>query len=550
MSAISPAWTVVKSGIPYTTEDDDCKIIYRTNNPSEAVMKFDNSDLSMSSIFSEEDEVQVKIGSTLMLTAIVNKIVDVLNPGRKIDLLLHLINWGDYMAGKRPFEKEYKKETSVHDVFLDAANSIPGLGSGIYTFPLSSQKIKRDFAGTYVKDVWDACAEAGGGDFYCDENKVFNASPVNFLPLSEPGTGLQYKIQGTTPVTANQIVPLFTKEIKFTRDVTNFFKKVTVTNGIPETNPTNIDLFTTHKTLHPTNGKEFSGYIGFFGLLSDYAGAGVFPHKFQPLADIGGGFQIPTVRCLIPHSSATATITITGITFDNAGNLVLQNFNIPTTDWKQLRFIIRNQLAGASVTSIKLRLQMAGGTNRYEREIYNDIKDQSGSRTNFVYLEYDLPDPANPGGTGWTKIGNPTKIEQIALFFTPSSGYNTNSYIELGKIYFFRRQRASADSGLAGLATEKIIVNNTVKNKTSLQNFADNELARVSTKPIKQPDFTIEGNVNFKRPGHTIDVDFSSLFGGGSTRNAADVRIDEIHHNLIKGIHFTDIFIDNSFNRK
>lgn len=543
---------MTKSGIPYTTEDNDCKIIYRTNHPSEAVMKLDNSDQSLSTIFAEEDEVTVKIGSSLMFTAFVNKIVDVWNPGRKIDLILHLVNWGDYLAGKRPFEKEYKKETSVHDIFGDAADSIPGLGSGIYTFPLSSQKIKRDFAGTYVKDVWDAAAEAGGGDFYCDENKIFNASPANFIDLTEPSTGLKYKIQGTTPGAANQLQPLFTKEIKFTRDVTNFFRKVTVTNGIPETNPANLDLFTTHKTLHPTYGKEFSGYIGFFGLLSDYAAAGVFPHKFQPLADIGGGFQIPTVRCLIPNSGATANITITGITFDNAGNLVLQNFNIPTTDWKQLRFIIRNQLTGAAVTSIKLRLQMAGGTNRYEREIYNDIKDQSGSRTNFVYLEYDLPDPANPGATGWTKINNPTKIEQIALFFTPGAGYTANSYVELGKIYFFRRQRASSALAVGSPVTEKIIVNNTLKNKTSLQNFADNEYSRVNQKPIRQPDFTIEGNVNFKRPSYLIDVDFTSFFGSFRKCDATTTpaRLEEIHHNLIKGVHFTDIFIDNSFNRK
>lgn len=549
MSAISPSWTVVKSGIPYTTEDNDCKIIYRANHPSEAVMKLDNSDQSLSNIFSTEDEVQVKIGSTLMMTAFVNKIVDVWNPGRKIDLILHLVNWGDYMAGKRPFEKEYKKETSVHEVFLDAANSVPGLGSGIYTFPLSSQKIKRDFAGTYVKDVWDAAAEAGGGDFYCDENKVFNASPANFIDLLEPSTGLKYKIQGTTPAAANQLQPLFTKEIKFIRDVSTFFRKVTVTNGIPETNPTDTDLFTTYKTLHPTYNKEFSGYIGFFGNLTDYAVAGRFPHSFQPLTDVGGGFQIPTVRCLVPISNAQS-ITITGITFDSAGNLILQRFNILPTDWKQLRFIIRNQLTGAAVTSVVLRLTDVAANGRYEREIYNDIKDQSGSRTNFVYLEYDLPDPANPGGTGWTKIGNPTKIEQVSLFFTPTTGYTANSYVELGKIYFFRRQRQSSSSLGGTPVTEKIIINNTLKNKTSLKNFADNEFTRVSTNPIKQPDFTIEGNVNFKRPSYLIDVDFTSFFGTGRTSAPQSARLEEIHHNLIKGIHFTDIFIDNSFNRK
>ena len=550
MSAISPAWTVVKSGIPYTTEDNDCKIIYRTNHPSEAVMKFDNSDLSMSNIFSTEDEVQVKIGSTLMFTGIINKLVDVWNPSKKIDLILHLVNWGDYLAGKRPFEKEYKKETSVHDVFLDAANSVPGLGSGIYTFPLSSQKIKRDFAGTYVKDVWDAAAEVGGGDFFCDENKVFNASPVNFIPLLETTTGLKYKIQGTAPAAANQLQPLFIREIKFTRDSSNFFRKVTVTNGIPQTNPTNIDLFTTHKTLHPTLTKEFSGYIGFFGFPTDYSGAGIFPHKFQPLTDVGDGFTMPTVRALMPKTTVAADLTITGITFDSAGNLVQQLFDIDPTEWKQLRFIIRNQLTGQTVTSVKLRLQMFGGGNRYEREIYNDIKDQSGSRTNFVYLEYDLPDPANPGGTGWTKIGNPTTIQQIRLIFTPSTGYNINSYLEFGKIYFFRRQRATADSGQSGLATEKIIINNTLKDSKSLQNFADNELGRVSTNPIKQPDFVIEGNTAFKRPSYLIDVDFSSFFGSGTGRQIADARMDEIHHDLVKGIHFTSIFIDNSFNRK
>lgn len=556
MSAISPAWSVVKGGAPVITDDNGCRIIYRASHPSEATIKFDNSDLSLSNFFAEEDEVQIKIGTKFMMTGYIDDLIDVWHPSKKIDLLIHVVNWGDYLAAKRAFEKDYQKETSAHDVFLQSANSIPFLNTGINLFPDSSQKIKRDFVGTYVKDVWDVAAEVAGGDFFNHTNldtgqRTFFAWPAETINLNEPTLNQKYKIQATPPVFANQLRPLFTKEIKFARDVSNFFRKVTVTNGVPETFPIDVDLFCKAKNINPLNNKEYSGYFTFIGQPSDYDAPGVVPHRFLPATDVGNGFVVPTLQVLVPNSSRAAIITVRGNYFDAAGNILFQLFNFDIEAYKQIRFFIRNQLTGPSISGLQMRLMSStGAINFYSRDIYNDIKDQSGNRTNWVYLQYDTPDPANPGATGWSVNGTPTKINQIQFLFTPLTGYNVGSFVEFGKFFFYRRQRASSNlPPVSGTPkTEKMIIDNTLKNKTSLQNYANKEFTRVSKKNNK-PDFTLEGNINFNHPGTMIDVDFSSLFGG-SSRAVNGVRIDEIHHNLINNVHYTDVFLDRGLTRR
>ena len=540
MAAITPVWAVRKSGVDYVMEADNQSLIYRPNNPSEATLTFDNSDKSLMSVFSEEDEVTMKIGSTVMMDAYIDKITDVYHPNKKIDLVLHLTDWGSYLAAKRAFEKNYYKTIVVSQLFADAANALsPGMPTNITGLTTSAANIKKDFVGTYVKNAWDEGAQNAGADFFVDETKTLQAWPFGGRDLVEPSSGHRYSIIDSTPVSIWQLRARFDYDITFIRDVSNKYRSVIQTSGVDETFPVGIDDAVTIQAWNPGSNAMYSAFFDPLGPISGFA-SGKFPYKFVAAQNVGGA-TFPTIQLIYPQTGGSVEPAFIGRSYDNLGNEIFQNMAINAGDWQTWRFIMKNALTGTAVTKIEVRFITRSTGAYYSRDIYPDLINQSGARNDFVFMEYSMPP-----GPGWTQVGSPTTIDLILFIFTPLSGYTPDSYIEFSKFYFYRKQRQSVS--IAGTpATQKIIVDASITNPATMLNYVTAELARVQN-TVKQPDFTIDGNVNLRMPGYNIDVDFTNIFN--STRTGTQLRIGEIRHLLKAGIHYTEIYLDTSYNRK
>ena len=547
MSNISPAWTVTKSGTPKTVQAIGSKIVYNANSIARATMVFNNTDNVLNNFFSPEDEVQVKIGSQLMLVGFIEDPFDKRLKNREKELQLDIVDFGGYLAAKTSFERDFKRSTLPDTILEIMAAEIPGITTNVTDLDTVSDKIKRNFIGTYVKDGWNAVVTNVGGDYYTDESKIFQAFAESTRELEETTTNNTWKITDQTPAAANELNPDYNFPFEYHQSAKDRYRSVIVTNNIKETYPNVVDLYQTSKYKDDENGKTFSAYFQNPGGFTNWAidNTTRIPAIFFPTKDVGGvGQTMPTIQIPVLDSSTVYNILLRGIEFDADGvTRSLDDIGINILDWQFFAMYIDNKLTRSSGSyTLDLQLIDSGG-NFYEREIFDSADlPNSDINSDFTFIEYDMPAVLGGDSNGWTITGNPVQVNQIAIIASPTTGYTaddlsgTRSYMEFGKVHFFRRRRATVTA--AGTPeTEKIIIDSTARSLDALQVLAEKEQVRAN-KISKIGFVTIDGNTAFRNPAYLIDTDFISSLGTG---RSGLVRMDQIVHSLTNGIHKTRI---------
>ncbi|MFM7796535.1 MAG: hypothetical protein ACKO7N_07210, partial [Candidatus Nitrosotenuis sp.] len=112
--------------------------------------------------------------------------------------------------------------------------------------------------------------------------------------------------------------------------------------------------------------------------------------------------------------------------------------------------------------------------------------------------------------------------------------------------FHFYRKRKYQSTGGGTPTTEKIIVDASVGSYENLRNLAVTERNRADV-IAQRIECMISGNTDFRKPGYNVDIDFQNIFGIGKTKTRA--RLDEIVHRLDNGIHYTELLINNPFQR-
>ena len=548
MSNVSAAWTVTKSGSPRTVQATGSKIVYNANSIAMATMIFDNTNNQLNNFFANEDEVLVQIGTQVMLVGFITNIIDKRLKNRKKELQVEVTDYIGYLAAKTAFQRDFKRSTLPNTVLRIMAAEIVGITVNITDLDEDSEKIKRKFVGTYVKDGWSAVLAELDGDYYTDERKVFQAFLEGTREL-EQRPGNTWKITDQTPTGPQEINPDYNYPLEYGLNARDRYRNVITTNNISETYPNTPDLYQTSQYRDDINGKVFSSYYQTPGGFEEWSIENTprLPGIFFPTKDINGsGITMPTVQIPVLDSNTFYALLLRGLSyFADGSTRVLGNIGINILDWQFFSAYIDNKLtrpSGNYTISIRLIDDTAG--NHYERVIYNsaDLSD-SDLNADFTFVEYDLPaNLQDSESNGWVKTGSPTKINQIAFLATPRQGYNADdpdgrrSYMEFGQVIFYRRRRAAART-TGTPATEKIIIDSTINSKNDLQTLADKELVRAN-KISKSGHITINGNVAFRHPGYMIDTDFSESLGNG---RSGLVRMDQIVHTLTHGIHKTRI---------
>jgi hypothetical protein len=333
----------------------------------------------------------------------------------------------------------------------------------------------------------------------------------------------------------------------FDTDVTQRFRKVIVTSGVLETYPPFVDELQETYLKDDYRGKDYSVYYTTDIDAFDINDTEIEPTRFEGATDVGGSLVMPTVKMLTASSGMNVGVLIRPITRDNIGSdFVLEDFGINLLDYQRIGMFIKiDSLTGQTITEVALTLQVGGGG--WTRNILVDLDSvESISGTGFTYIEYQLPanlidDPTN----GWTQFGTPDGIlEIVSVVFSPTSGYDTESFSEFGKLHFFRRRRGTDEVG-GTPATEKIIVDTRQQGQKTLDTLATKELARANV-VAKKGSFTIDGNTDFKNPAYMIECDFTQTLGTG---RSGQIRMQEIRHFLQQGVHKTTVFFNNSFQR-
>ena len=561
MPNISPAWTVVKSGISYTATPDGSSITHRSMNPSEATIIIDNTNDSYNSTFATEDEVTIKIGSVSMMVGYIVSIDHEWNPSRQKTLRLRIVDWGSYLAGKTIYENNYKYSIPAQYVFSNAGAQLPGLTTNVTSgLTTSDKRLKREFYGTYVKDHWFTASEVAGAEFFVDENKVLQVFPHKspLRSLTAPNT-LRYKIQDTPSTASNEITVRLDRLISYSDDSTNQFRNVTVTNGIYESFPENPHTFTDPSGLfpYPENGAMIPYNFDVFGSPADWNPkittikpiTAISNEKITYLANVDTEIVMPVYQANIKDSSMNAFLSVRSINQDGTDLPWRLNIN----DWDYLTFVMKVNLSPA-INQLDMYFidDYPTNTKYYTRNIYDDLlKDTNGddigdSRAGYIVLEYNLADLSNT--SKWTKVGLPTQINAIQFAFRRSgvvNGYTANTSVTFGYFHFWRKRKSTATS--AGTpATEKIIVDASAQSIKNLTNLAVNELNRTKNS-VKKLECTISGNTDFRKPGYIIDFDLQTIFGTGKSQ--ASARLDEITHRLDNGIHYTELLINDPLQR-
>lgn len=544
MSNISPAWTVTKAATPKTVQATGSKIVYNANSVARATMVFNNTDDALNNFFADEDEVEVKIGAQLMLVGFIDDIIDKrLNSAEK-ELQLEITDFAGYLAAKTAFERDFKRSTLPDTILETMAAELPGVTTNVTDLDTVGDKIKRNFIGTYVKDGWNTVALNAGGDYFTDENKVFQAFLEGTRELEE-SVGNTWKITDQTPATANELNPDYNFPIQYHQSAKDRYRSVIVTNNIKETYPNVVDLYQTEKYKDDTNGKTYSSYYRVLSFnewtIDDTPN---IPFVFFPTRDVGGSGQImPTVQLRILDGSTNINfIRLIGLEFGADGvTREITEIGLDPLDWQFVAVYIQNSLVLAipSTITIKLRLTDTTSTDFWQRDIFDssDLPNSDINGSSFTFLEYDLPaNLVDSPSNGWTKTGSPTTVNSVEFIISPVNGYTAASFAEFGKFHFFRRRRASS-TGAGSPVTEKVIIDSTAKSQNALQVLADKEQIRAN-KISKIGFFKINGNTAFRHPAFLIDTDFVSSLGTG---RSGLVRMDQIIHNLTNGIHKTRI---------
>ena len=146
--------------------------------------------------------------------------------------------------------------------------------------------------------------------------------------------------------------------IHFTKNVDLRYRTVVITNGIAETFPTDIDLFSTAKMtkgdVSDERGKTFSVFWRQFGAVAEYDVDATLQEPFTITSseDIGEGLTMPTVKINVASNTTDAETFGQGI--DEDGNFI--QLGLVPTDYQRVAFYIKNGLLGATVNKIIMRL--------------------------------------------------------------------------------------------------------------------------------------------------------------------------------------------------
>lgn len=540
MSALSPQWSARKVTTDYALSSNGSYIVYRPNKHSDAMLKLNNNNDDFTNVFVEEDEISVKIGSTVMMVGYIDRLESVRNPNGGKEINLHLTDWGSYLAGKTIFERDYKIPKKASEILSDASSEIIGMSTNISALNTTDEELKRLFNGTYVRDGFYSAVEAGGGEYFIDETKTLQAFPHDTRDLEQSPSN-RYRIRDVAPALARDLQVDFNYQYKWVNDVTNRYRSTVVTNGIFETFPATGHALQELWFKDDDDGKRYSH---FYRTLNTYSidDTEIEPTEYNPEEDIGDGLVIPTIKLITADSGQNISVLVRPYSIDEDGIKLNKNFALNPLQWQRIGFAFKNGLTGNTVTSITMNLVDSGG-NMWSRSILADMS--AVTATGWNYVHYWLPPNLTTSPVyEWTKTGSPTTINWISFDISPTTGYDVKSYTAFGWMHFERRRRSSITN--AGTPpTEKIVVDSRSLGKPALDKSVVKEAERANV-VAKQGNFTINGNTDFRYPAYNIDVDFTDSLGTGRT---GVVRLEEIRHILTEGVHKTTCYFNNSFNR-
>lgn len=554
------------------------RLEYKTNGGQMAVITLDNTAGAVNlSTLAVEDRVQVYVADPAtpstryeMLDGYIISIDRSKDPGGRKLVTLTIVDYIGYLAAKSIYEFNYWTDTVVDEVVEDAASQISGITTtGVDSF---ADTIRRDFFGTSVKDVFAYCGEFADAEWFGFEtlDLQFFASGSRLLQTG----GNTYKIwdnSGDLISTTQNIKLLGTRQYGYKQDVTEKFRTVGVTSGIVQTFPTisSLNLLQTAMYHHDIYGKDFSSYIYPVG-QSTYNIHSPTSNQVKPCVpdttglNVNGG-SVPAMK--IQPSAVGNTFGVTIQTTDqdpnNTGTLTQQPWRIPIDTFQELRMFLQNSLATATMTDLEMRLQdaVAGGYWAYKIKhnggayldgtiiaAYNDlITNDSPAGTGYSFVRYNLPTSTsnsmrwNLQPANWYKVLSPTHVDFIQFIYTPTSGY-TGSF-NFGQVHFYTRLRSRV-TGAGTPATEKIIVDRSIKDMDSLTNRATKE-QQISNVTATRGSVSIVGHSDFKRPGYNINIDFSNTLSTGAS---GAVRMDKIIHQLTP-LWTTTIEFNNAYQR-
>ena len=570
-------WSIknLRTGLSYVVDENQSQITYRVNHAMDASIVINNSDNSVTNAFNAEDEIQIIINGIVMYDGFIYILEDKLQPNRRKDLTISIMDWGSYLASKTIFERDYQLTKYSKDLLLDGASKITGLSAaGVDIVGLQGVDFAvkgRRFQGTYVKDIWYAAAETGGFDYFVDETKKLQAWPFEDVVDGSGNIraiqigGHNYQLVDFLPTQPYQLLVRNDKEnIMWSQDVQNSYKSVTVENGLIQNYPGDINAGSTD-SVHP-KGYAYELSLWWLAQLDSLYDPGfrstpvLQPFTFNSAENVGGGFSLPTIHINVASSSNVFApnflprqynATQTGLTNQKMGQIY--------NSWQTIGFFCNfTNLVGAGITNIFLRLldQTTVGFPDFFRDIladYNLGKAQSGN-TGWVYLEYYLPTTNNPANFGWsTELGSPSIIDSIIFDIRPQTGYVLGSHADFANFNLFGILGATVN-GAGSPPTQQIIVNKNLTDPSQLLAYATRSQLR-SNVTKKGPQVTIDGLdksgvfhlTDFKKPGYKIDIDVSASLGTG--RSANSLRIDEIKLYLDSGFTYATITFDSSFYR-
>lgn len=531
------AWYLKKGANNYLAGPDKGQIIYRTNNWNEATLVFNISDPA-DSIWNQtniEDAVQVYIGDpsaggVKMMDGFINDKYPIRRKDATRELYIHVIDYIGYMAAKSIFEQRYwlLANATTKQIFTDAANAIPGIGGTNIDAGLTNL-VKQDFAGTYSKDGFSVASQVGFADYFGDELKFLQAFSHGGRDLLA-SNAVRYKIKDTASLAANEIRVNHNYDYYFKHDATYRFKTVIATSGVAYTWPTDINLFQEageRTTLRGTYGRDLSTHWTPLSPVGDYDKMnfpnGPVPFDWQTQLQIGAQ-NYPVLNIYVGQSG-----TLIGSV--NVGQLrsdgTMPTLGIPLDGtWQEMSFFMRVDQMTPIPTTIQLKLADAtnGGT------FIRDLKNAGASlflAGGMTFIRYLMPNQVS--NNGWTKTGTITTMDSISITMSPLNGYTAGTFFSVAQFYLYKKLRKQS-AVLAGTpATQKIIMDRTIIDDTTLQGLANQEYSRVSSVPY-EVKCTFYGNSDFRKPGYAIDVDFTNSLETDCV--GTQLRIDQIIHTL------------------
>lgn len=533
------AWYLVKSGTKYLAGPDKCQIIYRPNNWNEATLVFNISDPA-DSIWNQintEDEVSVYIGDpsaggTLMMDCFVNDKYPIRRKDATRELYIHVIDYIGYFAAKAIFEQRYWQlaNATTKQIMSDAANAIPGIAGTNIDSGLTNL-VKQDFAGTYAKDGFSVASQVGYADYFGDETKTFQAFAHGGRDLLASNS-VRYKIKDTAPGAVNEIRVNHNYDYYFKHDATYRFKTVIATSGVSYTWPNDINQFQEageRTTLRGKYGRDLSTHYTTLSPITDFDKmsfpSGNVPFDWQTQLQIGA-INYPVLNLYIGQSGTIAA----------AGGLLVGQMKSDGTfpalgipldgTWQEISFFMRIDQLTPIPTTLQIQLVDLTNGGTFTRYLKN------GSTTLFLaggmtFIRYLMPNQTQ--NNGWTKSGTITTLDELIFLFSPTTGYTANTFMSISQFYLYKKLRKQSATLGGSPATQKIIMDRTIVDDTTLQGLANQEYTRVSPLPY-YVDCTFYGNADFRKPGYAVDVDFTNSLE--SDCSGTQLRIDQIIHTL------------------